>query len=105
MKHLHCISFNVQEALKEIEYLVSLSKVPLVLSNAMGTVILHSEVRNLSYGTSSAARLSSQLHFASLSDMTRVLRCNYKDNLRSRETKFYERYINVTTSNPKTRGL
>jgi hypothetical protein len=42
MKHLHCISFNVQEALKEIEYLVSLSKVPLVLSNAMGTVILHS---------------------------------------------------------------
>jgi hypothetical protein len=64
-KILNCISFNVQEALKAIEYLVSLWKVPLVLSNAMVTAILHSEVRNLSYGNpaSSAAHLSSSAPF------------------------------------------
>lgn len=38
-----CKGFDIQEALKEIEPRVSLSKVPLALSNAMGAAILHSE--------------------------------------------------------------
>jgi hypothetical protein len=100
-------TLNVQEAPKEIEHRISLWKVPLVVSNATGTAILHSEERNLSYGNSasSAAQLRVQLLFASLSDMIRVSMCNCKLNFLSREVKSYEKIINVTTSSQNTRSL